>query len=256
MSREEAVGGPPHYPQGLVNFRDLGGLPAAGGRRVRAGLVYRSESLAGLAAADVELLCADLGVGNVIDLRAVMEVESARPACADRPGMRYVNLPLSDGFAEVPADLSEAELKSLVARKYGGYLTAAGQNIRLALESIAEAATAGIPSVFNCTYGKDRTGVLAAVLLELLEVERAAIVEDYAATAAAMPVLMERMSSDPMHGPRLRSVPRQVYLAERRSLEDFLANLDRDGGAVAWALESGLPAGTLGRLRSSLLEAG
>lgn len=240
-------------PTGLINFRDLGGMRSTAERETRRGLVYRSESLASVSGEDAEILCRHYGIGNFIDLRSAGEVEAAPPSWISRQGLGYRNLPFSDGFDEIRADLTDEELHALVPQKYASYLKVASANVVKALESIAAAASEGIPTLVACTYGKDRTGVLAAILLELLGVDRRFIVDDYVATTAAMEILIGRMSSDPLHGPRLATAPRQIYLATQRSIETFLRDLDSAGGAQAWATRAGLTSSSIELLRQHLV---
>lgn len=241
-------------PADLVNFRDLGGMQAGDRRRTRRGLVFRSESVAHVTAADAEVLCGALRIGNVIDLRSALEVAGAAPWWTQRPGVDYLNLPFSDGFDDVSQSLSPEDLRDLVWQKYETYLERSGGNIRRALESVAESAADGVPTIFGCTYGKDRTGVLAALLLDLLGVSRADIVADYLATQPVMGTLMERMKSDPVHGPRIAMVPEEVYQARQHTIETFLANLETKGGAAAWTRSQGMSDEVVGLLRRSLLE--
>ena len=81
--------------EGPANFRDLGGHVLADGRRIRTGRVYRSDSLSGLTAADVERLRHDLGIRTVIDLRAGHEVEEYGHG-ALQPHVRQLHLPIVD----------------------------------------------------------------------------------------------------------------------------------------------------------------
>lgn len=237
----------------LVNFRDLGGLPTTDGRETARGMVFRSESLATISSRDGEVLCQRHGIRNVIDLRSAREVDGQRPAWTNRAGVEYTNLPFSDGFDEVKDNLSENELAALVPSKYLSYLDRAKANIVAALNSISDAAAQSLPTIFACTYGKDRTGVLTAILLELLCVDRRTIVDDYAATAAAMGTLMARMKDDPLHGPRIGQVPVAVYEARRHYAESFLQGLDERGGADSWAIQAGFEKTSIDQLRNVLI---
>lgn len=252
MSRDTALGRP--LPAGLHNFRDLGGLPVLGGRATRRGLVFRSDSLHYLTAEGARVLVQVLGVRSIVDLRATLEQASTRPGWIAEGGVDYVNLPFSDGFDEIDPALDERGLRELVGRKYERYLAVARANIVEALERVAVAVDEGRPVVFNCTYGKDRTGVLAAIMLELVEVEREAVVADYVASQSAMPPLLARMAADPVHGPRITLSPKEVYRADEQSVRRFLDRLDNAGGAVAWAVDSGLLPSVVDRLRERLVE--
>jgi protein-tyrosine phosphatase len=244
---------PDHGILDMVNVRDLGGLPTVDGGTTKRHLLYRSESLASVTERDVCTLLSRLGVKNVIDLRSVLEVEHERPTWADAPGVRYQNLPLSDGFDVIPPSLTQEEITELVPTKYLGYLEHARGNILTALESIAEAASRGRSSIFACTYGKDRTGVLAMVVLDLLGVKRSSIIDDYLATAPAMPEILTRMKDHALHGPRILIAPAQIYEANRYSAEAFLRGMDDRGGVEGWAIAAGLSSSRLDRLRNALV---
>ena len=79
--------------EGSVNFRDLGGLVTGDGRRVRAGLVYRSDALHGLTAADMERL-ATLRIALLVDLRAATEIERSGPSPLVASGTRVLHAPI------------------------------------------------------------------------------------------------------------------------------------------------------------------
>lgn len=241
-------------PADLLNFRDLGGLKVGGGKRTRRGLVFRSDSLARVTAPDADVLTGALGIGSVIDLRSALEVAGSKLWWVERPGVAYLNTPFSDGFEELGEDLSTAELEAVVWQKYDSYLERSSANILRALGAIAESAENGVPTIFACTYGKDRTGVLAAVLLDLLGVGRAEIAADYLATQPVMGALLDRMKSDPLHGPRIGSTPAEVYQATRHTIDTFLINLEAKGGASAWTRSQGMSDEVVGILRRSLVE--
>lgn len=236
--------------EGALNFRDLGGLPARGGKTTVYGAVYRSDALEHLHEADIAALRDVARIGCVIDLRAA--IENGRTSHAWAGGVDLVSLPLSDDFDDHGA-LDEEGRRTLLTRKYIGYLDAAGANVVEALRLLA--ANAGErPTLIHCAVGKDRTGTVVALLLSLLGVERGAIVADYRRSAGPMERLLERLAANEVYRERVRTNPPEVYLAEEHTIAGFLDALDeRFGGAEAWALSRGLEATAVERLRTQLL---
>lgn len=239
---------------GAYNFRDLGGYAAADGRRTRWGRLFRSDTLHELTDGDLEVL-RDVGLASVIDLRTPTEVErTGRGPLAAEP-VRYVNLSV---LGEDVRDVGEARAAPTiadfvdVADRYLTYLDGTAA-LRTALELLTEESS--YPVVFHCAAGKDRTGVLAALVLDCLGVDRGAIVEDYALTATRMDLIVGRLRRDPLYGDRVDELPASVFAVEAETMERFLAGVDdRYGGARGWALDAGVPKEALDRLPALLLE--
>ncbi|CAM3370478.1 Protein tyrosine phosphatase [Stackebrandtia soli] len=164
----------------LRNFRDLGGHSTGDGRVVASGRLYRSDSLGKLSDDDwVRFL--DLRVGTVIDLRYPWEIaRNGRVREAD--GLRYVNLSIEHrpyDQAEIDPDVDPWRH---LADRYAEVASDGVVEIRAVLETIADADE---PVVFHCASGKDRTGLIAALVLTLLGVSDEDIVADYALTENA-----------------------------------------------------------------------
>ena len=239
---------------GVHNFRDLGGLPTTDGRRTVTGAIFRSDALEELTGDDVRVLCDVIGVGSVIDLRAHVETGGGFPPWASAETVDFVSLPLSDDWDDW-GTLDDEGRRTLMARKYMSYLTAASKNVVTALELISENA-GHRPTVFHCAVGKDRSGVVAAILLSLLDVTREAIVADYVATAANMEPIMARLEGSPVYAERVRTNPAEVYRADEHTMQLFLDALEeRFGSAEQWALDNGLGEAILAHLREHLVEA-
>ena len=101
------------------------------------------------------------------------------------------------------------------------------------------------PLVFHCAAGKDRTGVLAALVLELAGVDREVIVADYVLTGERIGPILDRWRSDPGFAERMALVPASRFGVEATTMEAFLDGLQRrHGGAREWALAAGVPAAT------------
>ncbi|MEV7355475.1 tyrosine-protein phosphatase [Kitasatospora sp. NPDC091276] len=170
----------------LHNFRDLGGHPAADGRSVRRGLLYRSDSLGKLTSpADLDRLQA-LGVRTVIDLRYPWEI-AAKGRVPDYEGLVYHNLSIEHRTydqAEIDPDVDPWRY---LADRFAEVTEDGVEEIREALEVIAAAEE---PVVFHCASGKDRTGLIAALVLTLLGVSEDDIAADFALTELATPHLV------------------------------------------------------------------
>lgn len=168
--------------QGASNFRDLGGLRGADGRSVRIGRVFRSDHLAGLTAADIVQL-RSFGVGHIIDFRGVAE-RAQHPY--DHADVRLLHLPIEPTVvARLKALLARGhvpdtdETVALMCATYRGFVESHGPTFGLFLRHLLEHSK---PTVFHCTAGKDRTGFAAALLLDILGVDRGTILQDYLLT--------------------------------------------------------------------------
>jgi protein-tyrosine phosphatase len=168
--------------QGASNFRDIGGHTGTEGRRVRHGLVYRSDHLAGLTADDQRALAA-LRITHSLDFRGPAE-RAALPSLL--PGATAVSLAIEPTVVRrVQALLaagqtpSEAETVALMVQTYQSFARDAIPTYARFFQHLIEQPS---PVVFHCTAGKDRTGFAAALLLSALGVDRDAVMADYLLT--------------------------------------------------------------------------
>jgi protein-tyrosine phosphatase len=162
-----------HLPlDGTRNVRDVGGYPAASGRRMRWRTLLRSDELTRLPDRTHDALV-DLGLHQVIDLRWPEELLISPNAFAGSRDVRYTSIPL---LADDPTPHAG------LAGMYRHVLDARAPQLAEVVRALL--ADDGLPAVIGCAAGKDRTGVTIALLLDLCGVPRDMIVEDYAMSAA------------------------------------------------------------------------
>ncbi len=236
---------------GAFNFRDLGGYPTANGGVTRWGRLFRSDTLHELTAADVEVL-RSLGLATIIDLRTSRELErTGRGPMASEPvAFRHLSVIRdAEGEATAAPALPGEELST----RYLWYLESGREPLVEALSLVSD--PGHLPLVFHCAAGKDRTGVLAALVLDLLGVEPEVIVADYVITAGRMDLILTRYRSDPDVAARMADVPAYRFAVEADTMERFLAGLhEQYGGARAWATASGVDPARLDRMADLLLD--
>jgi len=177
---------------GCVNFRDLGGYPAADGRRVAWRRLFRADGLGSLSEADREAVSA-LGLATVIDLRTVDEAIHRGRFPIEQVPVRYLEFPLLD-VLPTPEELPGWGEAAYIAGRYRQMVDDGRGALCGAIEALA--APGALPAVFHCSAGKDRTGVLSALVLAFLGVPDEVIVADYTLSAAAMGGLFERLKTD------------------------------------------------------------
>lgn len=157
----------------LHNIRDLGGYPTVDGAITRWRSLLRADDPAQLTAAGLQALL-DLGLQTVIDLRWPEEVAASPHPLPRQPQLQYRHISLLAQSQQVWGRLSgegpKENWKCLV-------LTQVAPQLKEVLQAIAEAPPA--PLLFHCVAGKDRTGVIAALLLALADVTPEAIAYDY-----------------------------------------------------------------------------
>lgn len=175
--------------QGVSNVRDLGGIPVAGGREVRPGLLFRGAALGGATPADCDVLFGKLGIRCVIDVRCGWEREAAPDVSV--PGVENLHIPFYDK-EKVGIEYTEPAKGTKVVgrdvacdpcRFYGSLANrlTAGQ-MREGVACAFSHVMQGQPVYLHCSGGKDRAGILSLLVLTVLGASRQDILDDYLLT--------------------------------------------------------------------------
>ena len=240
--------------EGAYNVRDLGGYETADGREVRWRTLFRAADIHALTPAAQATLI-DAGVRTVIDLRGSRELVEAASVFKDLSGVQYrphnmTGDTLIDrwGAVPVPAD-SSIRLSTM----YSTVLDERGEMVKTILETVSQPGT--LPAVFHCTAGKDRTGVLAALLLGIAGVPHDRIVEDYALSAR----FLYGTSTVPPDGSGADEFPPfEEYQAKWCPPAAMGLTLDhvesKYGSIEAYVKSIGVDDSTLTRIRDALVE--
>jgi protein-tyrosine phosphatase len=214
--------------EGCVNFRDLGGYRTRDGHQIGWRRLFRADGLNRLSDSDRSLLT-ELGLATVIDLRTVDEAEQRGRFPVDEVPVRYVDLPLTDVLPS-PEELPDWGEASYVASRYGRMVEEGGPVLTQAIEVLATAGS--LPAVVHCSAGKDRTGVLSALVLAFLDVPDETIVEDYALSAAAMDRLLERLKAEyPDSVEEVEKFAPAILHVVPETMEEFLESIRTDYGS-------------------------
>ncbi|MFD6395011.1 tyrosine-protein phosphatase [Nocardia sp. NPDC055029] len=253
MTMGEAAVGRELPLRGLVNARDLGGLRTDDGRQVRHRRVLRSDRLTALEPADVTYLLDDYGLHTVIDLRGSTEIETDGKGALPDAVSLYRNTHVY-GASRARLDLTEVSPDGSMFDRYREYLEHSPQSIAAALDLLAD--DGHLPALIHCAAGKDRTGVVIALLLAIVGVRDEDIIADYAATTANIPAIRARSRRAPTaHSTDTDRLPTWVYSADADTMRRFLAHLATErGGALAWATDAGLGRSAQQQLAANLLE--
>jgi len=225
---------------GVLNLREVGGYPVAGGGSVRWRTLFRSDALHGLDAAGAAAL-AGLGIKTVVDLRTQAEVDMAPSPVAGR----VTHLPLIEDLQALPAPELAAVYRYVIDER--------GDAIAAAIGELTS--DDAFPALVHCTAGKDRTGMVVALILAVLGVPDEVIAADYALSAIYL---------DPEQTPAIGQLQASTGLGDEltRSLlasppELILWVLDRvraaAGSAEGYLRAYGMTGEALTSLRSALI---
>ena len=260
---------------GVVNMRDVGGMPTRDGGHIAPGRLIRSDNLQELTEASIARLVGDLGVSDVVDLRSLVELDREGPGpLVGHPAVRisHFSLYAADatpsalpaGERELPWQTQARERGWLPqgradihpehdahwSRHYLGYLSERPDSIVGALRAIAEA-PGGV--VVHCAAGKDRTGTVTGLALVVVGAEPEAVAQDFAASAERVPQIMDRLRARPAYAQDMvgKTVAEQSPRPETMRL--LLHTLDEDyGGALGWLERQGWREADTARLTDKL----
>jgi protein tyrosine/serine phosphatase len=249
---------PPIILTGAHNVRDVGGLPGRLGT-TRPGVLLRGDAVDALTAADVQQLVETIGLQHVIDLRSPAERLERGRGLLGTTTVHFSDLDVVD--EEVLARRSQNRRAAFAAGTdpvtiiADGYVELAELGAPAfvgALKTLI--APAGLPALVHCAIGKDRTGVLVALLLDAAGVDREAIVADYALSHDSVQVIRAQRASSPAFEALAEQVPAFVFEARPATMASFLDHVHaRWGGAGGYFAAHGVEDALLDRWRDVLI---
>ncbi len=239
----------------ITNFRDLGGYRTINGKTIPWRRIYRSGEFSRVNPDEYRRLTEEIKLTAIVDLRSNFEVERQGTGLPDGADIKYYNIAfISDG----------GQTSDVEARRYKTFTNMGefyleivrnkgfGEKIVQALEVIAE--PKNHPLVFNCAIGKDRTGILAAMLLSSLGVTEKDIIEDYSLSDQYMDELRRALESHGDIPADVQRMPDFFWRAAPESMMLLLTTLHQDYGSIAEYLKTmGAEKSLAKRLEKALL---
>ena len=227
---------------GCLNLRELGGYTTTEGKQTRWRIVLRSDSLHRLPESSQQQLV-NYGIKTIIDLRSPFEIATETYPLSKRPPIKYVNLPLIE---ENHKNIIELIKHQTLLELNRFFLEERSLALKTTLETISTQQT---PIIIHCAVGKDRTGIIAALLLAIVGVCRETIAEDYHLSDRYLEPFYANIRSQAAKegfSHLLDSAPQTII--------DTFANLDRCyGGINNYLTNIGLELSVRDRLKSMLV---
>lgn len=239
-----------HVPvEGCVNFRDAGGWERLDGRRMRTGLLFRADDPIRLTSAGRETVDS-IGLVAAVDVRQ-------EPQFLRSPGFlspeRTFHRPLVDRVVDLdnPPKLTEP---SDLTDVYDGMIDRSREQIAEVVDLLAEHLEDG-PVLVHCAYGKDRTGIIVALIQAAIGLPQEAIVADYFRSDAAAKRRYDWVLADPLpDDPPIWKSPSFLFTAPAEAMAEMLRRVVAEHGSLdAWVASFPLAPGTVDRLRAALL---
>jgi protein-tyrosine phosphatase len=242
--------------ENIQNFRDLGGYYTRGGQTIAWRKIFRSSRLVHMSPKDKNIL-KEIGIKTVIDLSTPAgQLQQQEKALLGEIGAEYYNVPFRPDNPNYYLE-EELELYKNVTNMGEVYLYrfrrgTFGKRVLECLEMMA--AQENHPLVFHCGVGKDRTGMLAAILLASLGVTDKDIIDDYIMTAACMEDMKKNIVNDPATPEVVKNLPDFTWEAVPESMSTFLKGLRREYDSINGYLKAqGISVSLIKRLEKALL---
>ena len=234
-----------HQIPGLHNVRDLGGFVTSTGHTTRSNVFWRGDSPHRVTTSDLAYF-ATHQITTVIDLRHEREQQVAPNPLATQADINYVAIPLF----QVSHNTS-----NVITRLDDFYIHLLETSRAPIQQTFTQLADAPNGTFFHCRVGKDRTGIIAALLLDLVEVPHAHIIADYVATADHItPLLPELRRDRPAHIDE--ATYEQIIGIQSDTMGNVLTYIKKTyGSTVNYLTEIAVPAAQLSKITHKFVQA-
>ena len=230
----------------LINCRELGSMPLSGGKTFRKGLFIRCGSPEWLNADEIREV-KDYGIKTVIDLRAPKEIEDCGNPYKDDPNVKFYNIPLFNGN---PNDTKDATMDYIRTHTLGDYYVIIAEEMANSLVEILRLLlNSESVTMFHCAHGKDRTGVVAALLYLICGASRENIILNYKVSYDYLKDFLE---------PFMRKMPddlKHCLRSDAHNMETFLDYIDAkwDRDVTKFLCANGLTADEIEAIRTKCI---
>jgi len=230
--------------EGCFNVRDIGGYLTGTGKTVKHLRFIRSGSLFDLTERGKAQLL-DLGIRCVVDLRSHREVSIHPDAVMEDTRFSWHHIPMLDHIFSSAGQRTPNTFPSSLEEMYLSLLEESGDDFRQLFELFASSAYQRF--IFHCTAGKDRTGIVAALLLCLAGVEEQTIVEDYTHSEELLRDIFSKVD--------LGGLPRYVLASHAQTMQTLLGNFKAQyGGVQGYLCQIGVTPATQAEVLRKLLD--
>jgi hypothetical protein len=229
---------------GFHNARDLGGLPTRDGRVTRWGQLIRSAHPL-LATVEGWRAARAAGVRTVVDLRSDPEVVDEVVAAPD--GLRLIRVALDPWDDEQFWADMKRDRKHGTPLYFAPFLARKPSRVAAVVTTIGQAEPGAV--LFHCAAGRDRTGVLTAVLLALAGVDAIDIADDYDLSHASLRAMFPLLGRDLAELDALAQAMADHAVSTRDVMRELLADFD----ARRYLLDAGVTPADLDAVRARLL---
>ena len=174
--------------EGAVNFRDIGGIKTSNNKFIKSGILFRSDELSQLTDSDLKTV-EKLNLKVIIDFRSLKERSTKIDRVPPDGKIRQVNLPIIQQREDIPKwrfmiwwmfEARESDFSKFLAEHYKEIAFENSNRIREIITLIAD--KNNLPALIHCAAGKDRTGVITAIIQLLLGLSREQVLNEYLAT--------------------------------------------------------------------------
>ena len=230
----------------LINCRELGGMPLSGGKTFQKGLFIRCGSPEYLTSEQIQEV-KDYGVRTVLDLRAPEEVKESGNPYKNDSDVDFYNIPLFNGN---PNDTKDASMEFIRTHTLGDYYVIIAEEMGSRLAEIMRILLncEGL-ALFHCAHGKDRTGVVAALLYLICGASRDDIILNYKVSYDYLKDFLE---------PAMQKMPddlKHCLRSDAHNMVTFLDYIDTrwNGDASALLIANGLKPEEIEALRNKCI---